>query len=86
VAYVSDFLFLKNDYTLWLWDSNNPTPKQMLENVAVLADSHMHLQNGNVIAIETGHHRWLYYLERGIGSFGIDGFENVKIPRTIAFE
>lgn len=56
VIYAGAYFFVKQDGTLWGWDSNNPTPQQTFENVATVAGQNIHFQDGSVMVGINGVH------------------------------
>jgi len=91
VTYADTYVFLKQNGTLWFWDGNNPTPKQVLENVAFVTGHYtgqaIHFHDGKLIEISA--YRGRSELLRNLESRSLPYFkeyDNVKIPRTITFE
>ena len=72
VIYARAFAFLKQDGTFWTWNTNNPTPQQVLENVAVVANGVTHFQDGRATV--------------DFGGRNEAEFDNVRVPRTITFD
>ena len=96
VAYAGRFFFLKHDGTLWSWESDNPTPQQVFEGVAVATDQRIHFDNG--VALDTaGTNLSLLTLsewsseredlaEAGRIALFSREVENVAVPSIIIFE
>jgi hypothetical protein len=56
IAFAGRNFFIKRDGTFWIWNQNDPVPRQVLENVAALVshgilqgNSHIHFQDGRFI-------------------------------------
>ena len=72
VAQIGDFSFIKTNGELWKWDSNNPTPQKIHDNVCCFVDNgRILLSNGQLI---------------GYGQYGeeIVIAENVRLPQIVS--
>jgi len=77
VAVAQAYGFLKHDGTFWSWNQDDPTPQQLFDNVAFFAESrsvrgYVHFQDGRLFV-------------NGGDSRTQTEFDNVRIPRTFAF-
>jgi hypothetical protein len=71
VVYARAYAFLKNDGTFWTWNQDNPTPQQVLTNVAMEVDGVIFLHDGRVI--------------RNFGTNQQSEIPNVRIPFTSTY-
>jgi hypothetical protein len=89
VVYARAHAFLKQDGTLWGWDENNPTPRQLFDNVDTVAGNYIYFRNGG-LAVPMSRGISLVtlteWIRSGANSDSLSEFDNVKIPRTITFD
>jgi len=100
VMYASTNFFIKTDGAFWIWDSNNPTPRQLLENASALVtgsrNQYILFQDGTAL-VPPSHAgggsgwnvnvraNWFLTLERGASQQEAIEVDNIRVPQTLTF-
>jgi len=84
IAQLGLFYFLKQNGTLWAWSENNPTPRQLFDNVAKVINSVIHFNDGSVLVNPTADISW--WCRHGSRENWLEQVDNIKVPSTIMFD